>query len=266
MRGGQPIVLTSDTRLPALCGLPKRFVYATESHCMTLSLCVREPYQDDTGTRQFRFGVAATTRLPGVGALCPFVSEHGAVAVQSHASQRLGERTLSYLADGLAIDDAVTALLNADDNRRNRQIHGVGRETSTAFSGSQCVGFAGHHDRSQCTVAGNLLATEAVIDTTVAAYESAAFGAVPLAKRLIDALAAGLEAGGDKRESLTVGSAAVRVVSTDDTGFRKFYNDLRVDASETPIETLATTYEAALLGYEQTRSEYTDPTGYTENS
>jgi len=233
---------------------------------MTLSLCVREPFQDDSGTRQFRFGVAATTRLPGVGALCPFVSEHGAVAVQSHVEQHLGERTLSYLADGLSVDDAVAALLNADDERRNRQIHGVDRETTTAFTGSQCVEYADHHDGSQFTVAGNLLVGQQVIDATVEAYESEAFGEAPLAERLIDALAAGVAAGGDKRESLTVGSAAVTVVSTAKASHRKFYNDLRVDASETPIEALGTAYEAALLGYEQMRTEYGEPTSYTENS
>ena len=223
---------------------------------MTLSLCVREPFQDDGGRRQFRFGVAATTRLPGVGALCPFVSEHGAVAVQSHVSQRLGDKTLSYLADGLAVDDAVAALLNADDNRRNRQIHGVGRDGSTAVTGSQCVEYAGHHDGNQFTVAGNLLVDDGVIDATAAAYESDAFGEKPLAERLIQALAAGVDAGGDTREAVTVGSAAVRVVSTDDAGHRKFYNDLRVDASETPLEDLQMTYEAALLGYEQTKAAY----------
>ena len=227
---------------------------------MTLSLCVREPYQDESATRQFRFGVAATTRLPGVGALCPFVSKHGAVAVQSHVSHQLGDRTLSYLADGLAVEDAVDALLAVDDNRRNRQIHGVDRNGSTTFTGRECVDYAGHHDGSQFTVAGNLLVDEGVVDATVEAYESDAFGEAPLAERLINALKAGVDAGGDKRESVTVGSAAVRVVSTEESGHRKFYNDLRVDASETPIETLGTTYQAALLGYEQSRKEYGDST------
>ena len=227
---------------------------------MTLSLCVREPYQDESATRQFRFGVAATTRLPGVGALCPFVSEHGAVAVQSHVSHQLGDRTLSYLADGLAVEDAVDALLAVDDNRRNRQIHGVDRNGSTTFTGRECVDYAGHHDGSQFTVAGNLLVDEGVVVATVEAYESDAFGEAPLAERLINALKAGVDVGGDKRESVTVGSAAVRVVSTEESGHRKFYNDLRVDASETPIETLGTTYQAALLGYEQSRKEYGDST------
>ena len=226
---------------------------------MTLSLCVREPYQDSDDHRQYRFAVAVTTRLPGVGALCPFVSEHGVVAVQSHASDWLGERTLSYLADGLAIADAVDALLAADDNRRNRQVHGVDADGSVVFTGSECVEYAGHRDSGQFTVAGNLLADESVLEATAAAYESDAFGEAPLAERLVDALAAGIQAGGDRREALSVGSAALKIVSTEGSAYRRFYNDLRVDASETPVADLRTTYEAALLGYEQSLDEYADP-------
>ncbi len=50
---------------------------------MTFSICVREEYESEDGDDQTRFGVAVTTRLPGVGTLCPFVSENGAVATQS---------------------------------------------------------------------------------------------------------------------------------------------------------------------------------------
>ena len=50
---------------------------------MTFSICVRERYEDDDGDDQLRFGVAVTTRLPGVGTLCPHANERGAVATQS---------------------------------------------------------------------------------------------------------------------------------------------------------------------------------------
>jgi Uncharacterized conserved protein len=224
---------------------------------MTFSLCVREPYQRD-GKTQYRFGVAVTTRLPGVGALCPFVAEHGAVAVQSHVNPQLGERALDYLADGLAVDDALAALLAAEpaDERRNRQVHAVDRDESFLFSGSNCVGTIGEHDGDHYTVAGNLLTDESVVTATAEAYEATAFGDRPLAGRLIDALAAGHEAGGDKREALTIQSAAVNVVSTESVPYRRFYNDLRVDASETPIADLRTTYEGAMLGFEQSLNEY----------
>ncbi len=225
---------------------------------MTFSICVREPYTDDDGDSQLRFGVAVTTRLPGVGTLCPFASEHGAIATQSLVNVELGEKGQAYLADGLAIDDALEALLNADDGRENRQLHGVDAETTFAFSGTECKDWYGHTTGENFTVAGNLLTGEAVIDATAAAYESAAFGEEPLASRLIDALAAGHAKGGDKREDLPIQSAALQVASTEEFAYSRFYNDLRVDATETPIDDLRTTYEAALRGYETTVEKYAD--------
>jgi len=74
---------------------------------MTFSICVHEPYETDSGEHHHRFGVAVTTRLPGVGTLCPFVSERGAVATQSLVNVDLGERGIAYIDDGLAVDDVV---------------------------------------------------------------------------------------------------------------------------------------------------------------
>ena len=94
---------------------------------MTFSICVRERYTDDAGDDQLRFGVAVTTRLPGVGTLCPFVSADGAVATQSRVNIELGRKGIAYLADGVAVDDALDALLNADEGRDRRQLHNDGR-------------------------------------------------------------------------------------------------------------------------------------------
>jgi len=44
--------------------------------------------------------VAVTTRLAGVGTLCPFASENGAVATQSIVNTELGRRGVEYLDDG----------------------------------------------------------------------------------------------------------------------------------------------------------------------
>ncbi|XVH30444.1 DUF1028 domain-containing protein [Haloferacaceae archaeon DSL9] len=225
---------------------------------MTFSICARERYTNDDGERHTRFGVAVTTRLPGVGTLCPFVSDRGAIATQSLVNVELGRKGIAYLDDGLAIDDALEALLSADDGRPNRQVHGVDAQTSFVFSGERCRDWYGHRDGQHYTVAGNLLTGSEVIDETATAYESAAFGDAPLAERLIDALEAGHAAGGDKREDLPIQSAAVRVESTEDDAYTRFYDDLRVDATETPIVDLRETYEAAMLGYELTREKYAD--------
>ena len=226
---------------------------------MTFSICVREGYTDEDGDRQTRYGVAVTTRLPGVGTLCPFASEHGAVATQSLVNVELGRKGLEYLADGLAVDDALEALLNADDGREQRQLHGVDADGTFAFSGGECKDWFGHEVGENYTVAGNLLTGEDVVADTAAAYESDAHGDAPLAERLIDALAAGHEAGGDKREDLSVQSAALKVVNTEE-GDRSdpYYNDLRVDATETPIDDLRETFETAERGYADVMAKYAE--------
>jgi len=224
---------------------------------VTFSICVREAYEDEEGDEQYRYGVAVTTRLPGVGTLCPFVSEDGAVATQSLVNVELGRKGIEYLGDGLAVADALEALLNADDGKSERQLHGVDSEGTFAFSGEDCGDWFGELEGENYTVAGNLLTGEAVIEETAAAYEESD-REEPLAKRLIDALGAGHAEGGDKRDQLHVQSAAVKVANTEEAAFEPYYNDLRVDASETPVQDLRETFRLASEGQETVLEEYAD--------
>jgi len=242
---------------------------------MTFSICVRERYTDDDGTVQTRYGVAVTTRLAGVGTLCPFASENGAVATQSLVNVDLGRKGIEYLDDCLAVEDALDALLNADEGRAERQLHGVGADGEFAFSGEECRPWFGDVVGENYTVAGNLLTGEDVIEGVSTAYEATAADApedpgvdpeTPLAKRLIEALAAGHELGGDKREELHVQSAAVLVRSTEDREMAPSYDDLRVDATETPIEDLRETYDLAAEGYEMAMERYEDEYEEDENA
>jgi uncharacterized Ntn-hydrolase superfamily protein len=224
---------------------------------MTFSICVREQYEDEDGDEQYRFGVAVTTRLAGVGTLCPFANEYGAVATQSLVNVELGEKGIEYLADGLGVEDALQSLLNADEGAPQRQLHGVGSEDEFAFSGEECKDWFGHSVGENYTVAGNLLTGESVIEATALAYEESDRDR-PLAFRLADALAAGHEVGGDKREDLHVQSAAVLVRDTADTPMDPYYNDIRIDATETPIADLQETLETANEGYEMAMDRYAD--------
>jgi uncharacterized Ntn-hydrolase superfamily protein len=233
---------------------------------VTFSICVREEYTDDDGDRQTRYGVAVTTRLPGVGTLCPFASENGAVATQSLVNVELGRKGIEYIDDGLSVEDALQSLLNADDGSEQRQLHGVDSDGTFTFSGEECKDWYGHTSGTNYTVAGNLLTGEAVIESVAEAYESSAFDEeTPLAERLIDALEAGHEEGGDKREELPVQSAALLVETTEDREFDPYYDDLRVDATETPVEDLRETYEEAARGQEIILEEY-DEDGEEEDS
>ena len=223
---------------------------------MTFSICVREPYEAD-GEEHTRFGVAVTTRLAGVGTLCPFASGNGAVATQSLVNTELGRKGVEYLDDGLAVEDALQSLLNADPGAENRQLHGVGREGTFAFSGEACRPWYGHLEGENHTVAGNLLTGESVIEETAAAYETSDRGD-PLPERLIDALAAGHAEGGDKREELPVHSAAVLVRTTEERGRKPFTEDLRVDATETPVADLRETHDLARRSFKDAMELYGD--------
>lgn len=225
---------------------------------MTFSICVRERYEDDEGDEQTRFGVAVTTRLAGVGTLCPFANEHGAVATQSFVNVDLGRKGVEYLADGLHVEDALEALLNADEGSPQRQLHGVDTQGEFAFSGEECKDWFGHTVGDNFTVAGNLLTGEDVIEETATTYRDHRDDDRPLAERLIDALAAGYEMGGDKREELYVQSAAVVVSRTEEMAITPAYDDLRVDATETPIDDLRETYELADESYQMALERYED--------
>ncbi|MEF8776090.1 MAG: DUF1028 domain-containing protein [Haloarculaceae archaeon] len=225
----------------------------------------------------YRFGVAVTTRLPAVGVLCPFANGHGAVATQSRVNVELGRRGIESLADGLGVEDALQGLLDADGGAPERQLHGVDRESEFAFSGEECNPWYGDVVGDGYTVAGNLLTGESVVSETAAAYEDLRVtgepdGSVdtdrdgaadhePLVARLVEALAAGQTQGGDKREELTIQSAAVVVATSEDVDREELplYDDLRVDATETPVEdlggTVATTVETQQFLEERAEEE-----------
>lgn len=225
---------------------------------MTFSICVREQYEDDDGEEQTRFGVAVTTRLAAVGTLCPFTSEHGAVATQSLVNVELGRKGVEYLDDGLAVEDALEALLNADEEREQRQLHGVGEAGTFTFSGEACNEWYGHASGANYTVAGNLLTGPEVVEATAERYERYREGAAPLAERLVEALSAGHDEGGDKRTDLPVQSAALVVETTEDRELEPYYNDLRVDATETPIADLRETLDQADRSFRMAVEKYED--------
>jgi uncharacterized Ntn-hydrolase superfamily protein len=59
--------------------------------------------------------------------LCPFADEHGALATQALLDVHLRRKGVTYLAEGLAVEDALEAILEADegspepDPRRRRR-------------------------------------------------------------------------------------------------------------------------------------------------
>jgi uncharacterized Ntn-hydrolase superfamily protein len=191
---------------------------------MTFSISARDPA---TGM----FGVAVSTAVMCVGALCPFPrAGAGAVATQSFVNPYIGLKGGEYLAAGMDAATALERLAAEDEGRDVRQFALVDREgRSAAWSGKDCVGWFGHRTGPDYAVAGNMLAGEAVIVEMERAFLAAA--GEPLAERLVRALEAGQAAGGDKRGRI---SAALQVVHTEDYPLI----DLRVDEHADPVAEL----------------------------
>lgn len=204
----------------------------------TFSIAAHDPEADE-------FGVAVSTALVGVGALCPFVSENAAVATQSFVKVSHGSNAVDMADRGIRIPTAIDALIEDDDHASYRQIHGIDADGNThAFSGEDCVDWFGHMEKRNHTVAGNMLDNGDVIEEI---SETFAETDGELAERLMAALEAGQAAGGDKRGKI---SAALLVHSPEP----KLYHNLRVDNSDDPVGELRDAFE---LG-KQTETDLSD--------
>lgn len=182
-------------------------------------------------------GVAVSTALVCVGALCPFVSENAAVATQSFVKVSHGRHAVDLADRGVDIPTACEALIRADPHESYRQLHGIDADGRTfTFTGDDCVDWYGSIEGENYTIAGNMLAGEATIEGMSDAFE-AADG--PLSERLIQALEGGQESGGDKRGKI---SAALLVHAPEPT----LYHNLRVDSSDDPVGDLRAAYEHAV--------------------
>jgi len=176
--------------------------------------------------------VAVATCAFAVGAHCPYVrSGVGAVSTQSITNRYLGPAILDLMARGVDPATAINSALTADHGRELRQVHAVDRHGRTAAStGRHCVEYCGDRTGPQFSVAGNMLAGEAVLAATVAAFAAGEELALP--ERLISALEAGERAGGDRRGRQ---SAALLLTTSED--FADL--DLRVDDHADPLGELA---------------------------
>ena len=144
-------------------------------------------------------GIAIASRFFAVGALCPYIrSGVGAVATQALVNPLYGPRALDALEAGQSVDEAICSAVTVDDGREFRQLHVVAANGQGArHTGSSCIEWCGHLGGEGFSVAGNMLAGAKVIEATAAFFQGNV--SLPFAQRLVEALAAGEAAGGDKR-------------------------------------------------------------------
>ncbi|MBI1817291.1 MAG: DUF1028 domain-containing protein [Deltaproteobacteria bacterium] len=189
----------------------------------------------DAATKSW--GVAVQSRFLAAGSVVPWARAGiGAVATQALANPRYGPLGLAMLEQEIPADEVVSGLIGGDGGRELRQVGVVDRTgRAAAFTGNECLPWAGHIIGDGFCCQGNILAGEAVVGAMARAIEHRSD--LPFAERLIAVLGAGQAAGGDCRGQQ---SAALLVVRAHGGigGYSDRAIDLRVDDHSTPIAEL----------------------------
>ncbi|MGD9924412.1 MAG: DUF1028 domain-containing protein [Pseudorhodoplanes sp.] len=187
---------------------------------MTYSIAAR---CDRTGA----FGIAITSSSICVASRCAWVGPLGCVSTQNITDPALGPAGLNLLRQGLGAGAIMRLLLEGTPQAEYRQVGVIDRYGQIAIhSGSGALPIAAVAEGPSCIALGNLLASPAVPARMVAGYAAAA--GEPLAERLMRALEAGLDAGGETGDERAAG---LHVADTHDWPVV----DLRVDWHDDPI-------------------------------
>ena len=196
---------------------------------MTYSIVARD-------TQTGEVGVATQSQAFAVGNSVPFaLPGFGVIATQSMAEPMYGQVGLDLLRGGFTAAESLTALSSVDPHPERRQVAVLDVDGDLAvYTGAGCVEAAGHLQGENCVALANMVASPAVWVSMVERFENTGGS---LSTRLLAALQAGEENGGDIRGRR---SAAIVVVRATTTGrpWRDTVVDLRVDDSSCPVEEL----------------------------
>lgn len=181
-------------------------------------------------------GCAVQSKYFAIGAVTPWVGASvGAVATQAMGVVAAnGQRVLEALSGGAEPAAAIERVLAEDEGRELRQLGAVTADgRAAAFTGAECVEWAGQVVGDGFAVQGNMLAGGAVVEAMAATFVGERG---LLVDRLLAALEAGQAAGGDRRGQ----QAAALVVERAGAAGRSREGidricDLRVDDHPEPI-------------------------------
>lgn len=194
---------------------------------MTYSIVARDPATGE-------LGVAVQSHFFSVGSVVPWARpEVGAVATQAHARRDYGPRGLQLMAEGRSAGETLETLRAEDPGAESRQLAMVdARGGVAAHTGSRCIRYASDVQSDGVSCQANIMAREGVPEAMLDAY---LWRSGPLAERLLAALVAAEEAGGDLRGRQ---SAALLVVPGSGEPWDTVVS-LRVEDDEEPLAELA---------------------------
>ena len=190
---------------------------------MTFSVAAR---CKDTGM----FGTVVTSSSICVASRCAFSRANvGAFMSQNITNPNLGSLGLDLMEHGHSINSVLELTKESEPHIDWRQLGMIDAKGETAvFSGSETLGIYASAQGDNCVAQGNMLANTTIPQAMISVFENSEGH---LAKRLLKAVKAGLNAGG---EMGPVYSAGLKVVDQVDWPVV----DLRVDWHIAPIHEL----------------------------
>lgn len=199
---------------------------------MTFSILARDPVNKIVG------GAVATGNLAVGSRVLNAVAGVGIVATQGYSGSTLwADAVLKDLTYDIPPNDVLEKVVNTDKGRDRRQIAVLDWQGRGAvFTGKSNLDAKHHQVDDNLVVAGNWLVNPQVVVQMRDAFVSSSD--TVLAVRLINALIAAADIGGDSRGVM---SAAVKVVSLSSPA-----TDLRIDYAKRPIHDLLQLYERTL--------------------
>lgn len=183
-------------------------------------------------SRTGQLGAIVTTSALAVGNRCPFARAGvGAVLTQHRTDPRLGPLGLEFLSLGMSAQETVNAIVASTPHHGWRQLAVIDAKGRSAhYSGGNIKSIHAGVSGKDCVAIGNVIRSEEVPAAMVRAFE--AHPSRPLAERLIAALKAGHDAGGEFKQVTSAGLIVVAELPFP-------YVDLRVDDHQDPISEMA---------------------------
>ena len=213
---------------------------------MTFSIVAYDPKEQS-------WGVGVASKFLAVGALVAWAqADAGAIATQALMRVSFGPDGLALLGAGKSAQQTLDILLANDPNPTPRQVGIVdAKGGSAAHTGPDCNDWKGHRLGEGFACQGNTLTGLEVLDAMVTTFKSAPG---ELGDRLLAALLAGDEAGGDRRGKQAAGLLVVKPGGSYG-GTHDRYLDLRVDNHPDPVHQLRELVDLHHLYFGQTQPE-----------
>jgi uncharacterized Ntn-hydrolase superfamily protein len=208
----------------------------------TFSIVARDPSNGD-------LGVAVQSKFPNVRVAVPYAKAGvGAVATQSFSNSDFGTRGLELLELGAMPQEVLTIIGRGDADLEDRQVGIVdAKGRSATFTGKKCFAWAGGRTGPDYAIQGNILVSEATVDAMEQAFVATRG---PLAERLLAAIKAGAEAGGDRRGRQSAALVVVRAGASYDAKSDR-YVDISVYDAKDPIAEIFRLWELQKIHFER---------------